>query len=304
MTGAPITVVVATRDRPDMLRDCLHSLTASIGPDDEVVVVDSCSRQPESVEIARRAGARVVRAPVPGASLARNLGWRCASWPVVAFVDDDVRVTLGWAEALRAAFARHPETAFVTGRLGLAPEEADTERPVAHFAPAESFVVDASLADGLGHGANLAVRRAALTRVGGYDEQLGPGARWQAAEDLELIDRLLAAGCTGRHEPTAAAVHRQWRRRRDLVRLEWRYGLGQGARLDRLRALDRTRYAAVRRIVWRAQGWDALARSIRRGHEFETVSTVFRLVGTALGQLGAAAGGPARRLRPPGTTPS
>ncbi|HLX89976.1 MAG TPA: glycosyltransferase [Acidimicrobiales bacterium] len=286
---APISIVVATRDRPVMLRDCLDSLAASLGPRDEVLVVDSCSRERDTGEVARRAGARLVRAPVPGASLARNLGWRSAAWPVVAFVDDDVRVTLGWADALRATFAAHPETSFVTGRLGLRPEDSDAERPVAHFAPDRGFVVDASLADDLGHGANLAVRRAALARVGGYDEQLGPGTRWHAAEDLELIDRLLAAGCTGLHEPSAAAVHVQWRGRRDLLRLEWRYGLGQGARLGRLRRLDPGRFAAVRRIVWHVQGWQALGRSLRQGHEFETLSTVLRLAGTAFGQLGAAA---------------
>lgn len=293
--GTAISVVVATRDRPELLRDCLDSLAASVGPDDEVVVVDSCSHTADSGEIARQAGARVVRAAVPGASLARNLGWRAANRSVVAFVDDDVRVTMGWAEAMRATFAAHPEASFVTGRLDLRPEDAGAERPVAYFAPSEGFVVDDTVADGLGHGANLAVRRSALERVGGYDEQLGPGAPWHAAEDLELIDRLLAAGCTGRHEPAAEAVHVQWRRRRDLLRLEWRYGLGQGARLARLRRLDPRRFAAVRAIVWRSQGWQSLARSLRAGHEFETASTLARLAGTALGQLSAARWRTARR---------
>jgi len=43
MTGepAPVTVVVPTRDRPDLLRRCLEALRAELEPGDRLVVVDS-----------------------------------------------------------------------------------------------------------------------------------------------------------------------------------------------------------------------------------------------------------------------
>jgi glycosyltransferase involved in cell wall biosynthesis len=299
MTGVPdvteggarrdaISIVVATRDRPRQLQGCLRSLLESARrPDDEIIVVDSCSRGPATAEIAAASGVRLIRCEVPGASHARNVGWRAARHPVVAFIDDDVRVAPTWAQALSSTFEAFPEVAFVTGRLGLRHEESRTERPVAYFDAEKPLVIDPSVVIDFGHGANLAVRAAALQAVDGYDELLGPGAPFRAAEDLDLVDRLLERGYTGRYEPTAGAVHLQWRRRPDLVRLEWCYGVGQGARLARLRRRNRARYRAIRRITWRDQGGADLVVCLRRGHEFEALLVAVRLVGTATGQLAA-----------------
>ena len=298
--GEPVSVVVATRDRPEQLHDCLVSLRDSVAAGDEVIVVDSCSSDDRTAEVARIFEVQLVRCDRPGASLARNAGWRRARHGVVAFVDDDVRVAPTWADALRRVAAAHPEASFVTGRLGLRDEDAASERPVAFFDEAVAFVVDEAVIDDWGHGANLAVRREALLSVGGFDERLGPGTPWPAAEDRELLDRLLADGHRGRYEPAVSAVHVQWRRRPDLLRLEWRYGVGQGARLARLSALDRGRYLAVCRIVWRRQGSDDLVRCLRAGHEFDALSILVRLAGTAAGQLTARRRDGAAR-RPSGT---
>lgn len=299
------SVVIATRDRPQQLEKCLQALQASIGEADEVLVVDSCSLGTGTGDVASRLGVRVLRCDRPGASLARNTGWRAAAHDVVAFVDDDVRVSPAWAQSVRQVMAEHPEAAFCTGALALLPEDVGTERPVAFFDNAEPFVIDRSVLEELGHGANLVVRRQPLEVVGGYDERLGPGTPWPAAEDLELIDRLLADGRTGRYEPAVQAFHVQWRGRRELLRLEWRYGIGQGARLGRLAQLDPERYRAVHDVVWRAHGSSELSRLLRARYKFATLSTLVRLAGTATGRATAALarvrggdGRPAARIRP------
>ena len=306
-SAQPISVVVATRDRPRQLHDCLVSLRASVEAGDEVIVVDSCSSDGRTAEVAGAFGVRLVRCDRPGASLARNAGWRLARHGFVAFVDDDVRVAPTWADSLRRTVAAHPEASFVSGRLGLREEDAGAERPVAFFDEQSAFVIDEAVVDDWGHGANFAVRRDALADVGGFDERLGPGTPWPAAEDRELLDRLLAGGYRGRYEPSVRAVHVQWRGRPQLLRLEWRYGVGQGARLARLSAVDRGRYRAVCRIVWKQQGTVDLARCLRAGHEFDALSILVRLAGTAAGQLtarlgdgGARTAGPGRRPRAPG----
>src|SRR5581483_9986989 len=96
----PLTVVVPTRNRPDRLRTCLDALLPKLAGDDEVVVVDSASSSPASQEVATALGVRVVVADRPGASYARNLGWRAATRPFVAFIDDDVEVLDDWADAM------------------------------------------------------------------------------------------------------------------------------------------------------------------------------------------------------------
>ncbi|HAM03112.1 MAG TPA: hypothetical protein DCQ30_12940 [Acidimicrobiaceae bacterium] len=286
--GERLTVVVATRDRPDHLDACLRALAASVAPSDEILVIDSASSSTRTSEVAAAHRVRTLRVPAPGASRARNLGWRAAETAVVAFVDDDVRVDPSWAQGMRRAFVAHPEAAFVSGRLSLLTEDLGARRPVAFIDYDQPHVIDSSLVDDLGHGANLAIRRSALLAVGGYDERLGPGATWPAAEDLDLVDRLLGAGYAGRYEPSALAYHVQWRGRRHLPALEWRYGLGQGARLARLRRADPSRYRALARLVWRDRGLRELRGCLLRREELGSLLVVSRLTGTAVGQLRAA----------------
>jgi glycosyltransferase involved in cell wall biosynthesis len=277
-----LTVVVPTRDRPAHLAACLEALSLVVGDDDEVVVVDSASVAPVAVAAE---GVRVIRLDEPGTSRARNAGWRSASHDVVAFVDDDVRVAPGWADAVRNAIV-DPSVAFVTGRLA---PGGPAERLVAVKDDDAAAVLDASTAGTLGHAANLAVRRSALVAVGGFDERLGPGSRFRAAEDLDLFDRLLAAGFVGRYEPTASGVHDQWRDRRQLLALDWGYGIGAGARLAKLARADRSRLrGAMRDWIWRAGIRDGVVGAARQRHEFGVATAVARLAGTAVGFIDAA----------------
>ena len=293
-----LSVVVATRDRAQLLGPCLEALAKSVASSDEIIVVDSHSRGPETAAVARAHEAKLVRCDVAGASLARNVGWRAAAHDVVAFIDDDVRVRPSWATALRRAFRDDPDAAFVTGRLGLTSEDAGTEWPVAFFDGAEPLDIGHDVAANIGHGANLSVRRTALELVGGYNEMLGPGARFHAGEDLELMDRLLAHGLTGRYEPAAEATHEQYRTRTELVRLEWRYGIGQGARLVLLRDLDRKRFTPVFHYVAVDGGVRALMRCIKERYEFGATLIAVRLVGMVVGATWA------RVTRKPVTTVS
>jgi hypothetical protein len=282
-----LSVVVPCRDRAGLLDDCLAALRHSVAEGDEIIVVDSASASAQVAGVAADHGARVVRCGWPGTSRARNLGARVATGDAVAFVDDDVRVSRGWAGALSACLDDHPGTAFVTGRISVPARQRDAHRPVAiadHDRALEFAGVDSAV---LGHGANMAVRRPPFDAVGGFDESFGPGARYRAAEDHDLFDRLLAAGFAGRYDPAVAAEHEQWRQRWALVSLEWAYGIGTGARLARLR---RTSPALAGSIVaaslWR-DGLRTIPQSIRDGHELNVAFVGARLAATVAG-FGAA----------------
>ena len=117
---APLSVIVPTCGRPDLLDGALSSLRDSLADIDELVVVESGSAQPEPVwAVARRHGATLLVADAPGVSKARNLGWRQARHDHVAFIDDDIRVQPGWANAMAAGLSAHPGAAFVSGRIDL-----------------------------------------------------------------------------------------------------------------------------------------------------------------------------------------
>ena len=272
----PLTVVVPTRNRPDHLAACVAALRADLGPADEVLVVDSAGTPPLT-------GDHVLRCDLPGASRARNAGWRAARHDLVAFVDDDVRVLPGWADALVAELTR---TDWVTGKVGVPEGQEDRERPVAVTALTERTVLTPASRGAIGASANLGVRREALRAVDGFDESLGPGTWTRAAEDLDLFDRLLAAGHPGVFTPEAAAVHDQWRDRRDLLRLDHGYGIGTGVRLVRLwRRGDRAKVRFVLgQDVWRGGVREALVLLGKR-YEFGAALAIARVLGTLRGAL-------------------
>jgi glycosyltransferase involved in cell wall biosynthesis len=286
MTRPPITVVIPTRNRPDMLDRALTSVRAAAGPDDELLVVDSASDDAAAiVTVADAHGARVVRCDRKGETVARNAGWQSARYDAVAYCDDDVWVDEGWVEAMATAVAEHPEAGFVTGRIEVPPGQTVVGLAVSIITRPEAVTYDARTRGLLGHAASLAVRRTAMTDVGGFDEELGAGARFEAAPEGDLFDRLFAAGWSGRYEPAALAWHDQWRRRlRVIVRLDYGYGKGSGARMAKLvkrRQVARLRVVA-HEYLW-AWGLTQLARHAVARDKFLFAATAARLGGIVVG---------------------
>jgi GT2 family glycosyltransferase len=283
VTRPPVSVVVASRNRPEMLDRCLASLRLALQDGDELVAVDSASSDASAVaRVAATHGARLVRLERPGVDRARNAGWRATTSDVVAFTDDDVQVDPAWADELARCFQEHPEIGFVTGRVGVPPGQL-TEHEVAVKDDVEPAVLDRRSIGTIGHGASLAVRREVLESLGGWDEALGSGGRFGSAPEVDLFDRIFAAGGTGRYEPRARAWHDQWRSERQLVALHHRYGVGSGARLAKLVRTDRERFRRVAREVLWDWGLAALFLHLRQHDPKRTVIALARIAGYAVG---------------------
>jgi glycosyltransferase involved in cell wall biosynthesis len=196
-----VSVVVPTYRRPGLLGRCLTALDAQdFDPAAyEVIIADDAAsddtrRQVEA--FAGRARPRVVYAPATGAhgpAAARNVGWRRAAAPVVAFTDDDCVPDPGWLTAGVGVFERDAAVAAVTGRVvvPLPPAPTDYERDAAGLEGAE-FVT-----------ANCFCRRDALAAAGGFDERFT--AAWR--EDSDLHFALLEAGLRVVKAPDAVVVH-------------------------------------------------------------------------------------------------
>ncbi len=288
MTRDPISVVVPTRDREVHLPAALASIRDALEDSDELVVVDSASVRADVEEIARNASARYVRCERPGVGIARNAGWRAASNDPVAFVDDDVRVAPAWAETIAELAAAHPDVAFFTGWIGVPEGQGDSPRLVATKLDPEPARLDHSTHGNLGHSANLVVRRRALEAVGGFDEAMGAGGPFKSSPEVDLFDRLFAAGFVGRYSPEIRAWHDQWRDRGELLRLDWRYGFGAGARFAKLVRTDRRRArGAAFDFLWEWTGRELLA-GLRDRSKSVVAAALARLGGVLAGFLRAA----------------
>lgn len=272
-----LTVVVPTRDRPEMLSRCLDALLQSAPQPIAIVVVDSASVDPGAVTAAIERNVTVLRCDDPGASRARNAGWRHASTPLVAFVDDDIAVGAAWF----ANIVRPFEQADVVLVTGAVTGTSSGDRTVATTEDVVPGPFGLEALGNVGASANLVVRRGALLAVGGFDEMLGPGAPIPAAEDVDLFDRLLRWG-RGWHAADAVAEHEQWRSRRELLRLEVAYGTGYGARIAKLLRVDRRRAGTLVAFEARRLAGD-LAGDVRSGYEFGVISRLAWGVGCLWG---------------------
>lgn len=275
--GRPPTlaVVIPTRDRPELLADCLSTLTHQTVSDFELLVVDDGSCTPIDLLVKDvDASFRCHRQDPRGLNAARNAGSALTTAPIVAYLDDDTLVSPGWAQAVTAAFA----TTGCAGLAGRVDLQLPSEPPRWLTRHGRTFLAELDLggdrmwldAPRLPVGANCAVRRDALERVGGFREGLDRvGASLISSGETELFRRLRDHGGRLLYDPSASVVHRV---PADRLSLEWfhRRAYAQGTSDELVEAITSRRSPRWRRTRERVRAGRAapiLARELveRRG---------------------------------------
>ena len=224
------SVIVPTRNRARLLTDTLASILGGDTVPAEIVVVDQSDHGVVGVHVEHQRGCCIRHVPCAkrGLSHGRNIGAGLAYHEVLAFVDDDMTADPQWLRALVEALLAAGEDDAVTGRVLAGPQEV-----VDGFVPAlarrrvPAVFSGRSPRDVLA-GGNMAIRRVALNRVGGFDVRLGAGSPFPSAEDNDLGFRLLEAGGRVVFVPEALLYHRAWRSKRLYIPLRHAYGRGKG----------------------------------------------------------------------------
>lgn len=233
-TSPSVTVVIPTRNRGALIEETLEALTHLQERDEEfeILVVDQSTHE-ATQQVVRRfmaPGARVryhVSATV-GSSANRNLGALLSTTDIVAYVDDDCIVDGNYIEALRAAFSNRDVSA-VYGRLEPYERRGRTGRDVGLKDSHQRCEYVGRVPPWyIGHGGNMAFRRADLLEVGGFDPLLSAGGLLRSNEDGDISYRLLVAGKRIAYEPDVLAYHKHWKDWRAQAAMERAYGIGAG----------------------------------------------------------------------------
>ncbi len=250
----PISVVICTRDRTDLLKGALEAILALDYPNREIIVIDNAPSNTSTAELVARLPVRYVKEERPGLDWARNRGIAEASHEIIAFTDDDVRPDRGWLRGMAAGFV-DPTIMAVSGLV--APAELETEAQIQYefgyggmLQYLHCFKVDGSnltaqkllWASAYGVGANMAFRRQVFEDVGNFDPALDVGTPTRGAGDIEMFHRILAKGYSTFYEPTAFVWHVHRRSGDALSRQLRDNGRGFGAYLltcDRNRTVSR-----------------------------------------------------------------
>lgn len=236
----PASIVIPTRARLSYLEVALASIApqaAAAGA--EVLVVDDAGASPAARELVAHHGARYEPHATPlGLNVARNTGVARSQGALVVFVDDDVRAGNGWLAALLAAAHEHSAVDVFAGRIvahleGHAPRSCGREG-----SPITSLDLGPrDCTTSYAWGANMAIRRSALERVGPFDVSLAHGG-----DEQEWQDRLISTSGGGARVLYVAAACVEHRR------------VGADARLGALSHTAHVRGRAARRFdAWRGE---------------------------------------------------
>jgi GT2 family glycosyltransferase len=259
-----VSVVVPTRGRAAYLEVTLDSLLAQrTEAPHEIVVVDDGPDAATAAVAAARPGVRYLdNDRGHGLNAARNAGIAATTAPLVAFVDDDVLVPPEWLDALVAGAGRHPEAEAFGGPIrarfeGHVPRGCGREEPP--ITTLDLGPVDREC-DSV-WGANLAVRRAAVERVGGFDESIAQ----PHGDEEEWLERLRGAGGRVVYLADAGLDHRRTPRDARIAPLaRAAYARGRGARAsDRRR--DHAPSLGRELRVLAGCGWHTLRRACPQG---------------------------------------
>jgi glycosyltransferase involved in cell wall biosynthesis len=220
--AASIDIVIATCNRPRLLRRCVQSVVDQARGGDahvRIIVADNAivesskkaleGLDPDSVDIL------TIHEPMSGKSRALNRALTHTTAEILAFIDDDERLDDDWFTTLSNEFSE-----IGTGFIG-GPYIPDFEIPPPAWLPAEFPAAIGSTDLGLPRqqyrigsgpvlmGGNMAVRATLQKNVGEFDVKLGPSSqdRHRTGEDHDMFVRYLAAGAIGWFTPSMRIMH-------------------------------------------------------------------------------------------------
>ncbi len=227
------SVLVCTRDRPELAAQAVRSLLASEGVDLELVIVDQSrtdTTERALEEFRNDQRLRYARTAVQGKPAALNVGLQLAQREAIICTDDDCEAAPGWVAAMHDLLLGDDRAA-----LAFCTVTAAAHDPAAGYVPVyqvkRTRTLDSAFAltGGQGIGAGMALRRSAVLALGGFDESIGPGAHHPSGDDCDITLRLLLSGWRVRESAELSIVHHGFRPHSEARAHSRRHGLGLGA---------------------------------------------------------------------------
>lgn len=254
MSIPTFSIVVPTRDRNELLALCLARLAPGTqrypdGGYEVIVSDDSATQSAKALVQSRFPWAQWIAGPRRGPASNRNCGATLASREYLVFIDDDCEPEIDLLNGYSSAISEDIEVyeGQITCRSGFT-------------SPRETAPVN--LKGGTLWSCNFAIRRDAFAAVHGFDERFP----LPHMEDVDMRDRLLAAGKRIKFVPAASVDH-------PPRRLPWGMKLG---RMHKAGVLYMALHPPMRSLSWYLQNQlrARVSVALQSKKSFDTISAL------------------------------
>jgi glycosyltransferase involved in cell wall biosynthesis len=186
-----VSVIIPTKDRPQLLEQALASAAALRGDDLDLELIVADNGSVADIEaIARCYGAKFTVTLTPGPSAARNAGLAVATGEFVAFLDDDDLWTRKHIRSHLTFLSQHQDFAAVVSQVVRTDMEGNpTSEPYPDRMPADGRLFKQFLLNWHQIGA-LVARTEVIQALGGFDEALPAGEDWDLFLRLAISQKI------------------------------------------------------------------------------------------------------------------
>ena len=235
--------VCAPVSRADTVRPFLESILRQTHEEWELILVGQgplddprSQKVREAIDTfaARDRRIRYCHIETRGATRAKNAAILEATTDMIAEIDDDAEAAPDWLETMVAIFQANPDVDVVGGSVLKPPRQRKGLAVCPEVVPADTVYDPASMRtppNGWNWiSCNVGIRRRVFEAVGLYDEYLGPGSIFPAADDTDLMLRFESAGIKMAATPRLIVHHTYGYRygTKAFLRHQYNYAYGNG----------------------------------------------------------------------------
>jgi len=229
-----ISIIIATKNRPHFLKNCLSSILSNkLIPEEIIIIEQGSGNQVENIIKNFKNNSLdliYIKDLGYGRSRALNFGIKNSQGDILGFTDDDCVVSKDWILNLKEEVKSSPDFSAITGRVLAEPGfeakeflnlvKSTTRKETT--SPKNPWRIGCS-------GCNMFIKREVFDSIGYFDERLGSGSEFKSAMDGDIIYRILKANGKVIYSPDILVYHNAWREKEDNALLRYNYAIGLGA---------------------------------------------------------------------------
>ncbi len=223
-----VSIIIATRNRENSLVRCLDSIQNNNLKNTEVIVVDQSSIK-NTINISDKYPLfKYYKLGYVGKSKALNFAIKKSKGDILAFTDDDCITTSEWVSFIQKVFTEKHNLAAVFGQtLPVHKNNKESKICVSCHKINKEMVFNFVPENRLHlYGNCMVIKKTILNNTGLFKEWLGVGSIGQAAEEEELVFRLLKNNYKILLYPKLVVYHDHWLNRQDYNCLMRKYSVG------------------------------------------------------------------------------